>query len=113
MDLSASSFLSGAIMLGFWAIGLFFFRFWRKTRDGLFAAFAAAFWVLGIERIVLLLTDPEHEMRPLVYLIRFFAFLLIAVAIFYKNRARRARPGTPPPAAAETGPGAGADADRG
>ena len=83
-------------MLGFWAIGLFFFRFWRKTRDGLFGIFAGAFWVLAIERILLLVTNPEHELRPLAYLIRFFAFLLIAVAIFQKNRARRTRPPASP-----------------
>lgn len=88
-------------MLGFWAIGLFFFRFWRKTRDGLFGIFAGAFWVLGIERIVLLLTNPEHELRPLAYLIRFFAFLLIAMAIFQKNRSRRPRAEAP----REAGPG--------
>lgn len=76
-------------MLGFWAIGLFFFRFWWKTRDALFGAFAAAFWVLGIERVVLLLTRSDHELRPLVYLIRLSAFLLIATAIFLKNRRRR------------------------
>lgn len=75
--------------MGFWAIGYFFFRFWKKTGDGLFAAFSAAFWVLSMERLVLLLTDPTDERRPLVYLIRFFAFLLISFAIFLKNRPKR------------------------
>ena len=91
-------------MLGFWAIGLFFFRFWRKTRDTLFCTFAAAFWVLAIERLVLFLTNPESEVRPLVYLIRFFAFLLIAVAIFAKNRPRRTR-SEPPPQQPQAQPG--------
>jgi hypothetical protein len=81
-----SYFISGAIMLGLSAIGFFFYRFWRKTRDPLFAAFSASFWVLAVERIVLLLTDPSHELRYYVYLIRLFAFLLIIFAIFQKNR---------------------------
>ena len=41
------TFLWGASALGCWVIGLFFLRFWRNTRDRLFAFFAAAFWVLG------------------------------------------------------------------
>lgn len=80
----------GAILLGYWAIGMFFFRYWRKTRDGLFGAFAAAFWILAIERLVLLLTDPLNELRPLLYLIRFFGFLVILAAIIGKNWTRRA-----------------------
>lgn len=75
-------------MLGYLAVGFFFFRFWRKTRDSLFGVFAASFWVLAVERIVLLMTNPEHELRPFVYLIRFSAFMLILVAIYLKNRRR-------------------------
>ncbi|MGZ8901468.1 MAG: DUF5985 family protein, partial [Limisphaerales bacterium] len=35
-----SQFLSGGIMVAFLASGYFFFRFWQKTRDSLFAVFA-------------------------------------------------------------------------
>jgi hypothetical protein len=85
--------MSGGIMVGFLAIGFFFFRFWRKTRDSLFGVFAASFWVLAVERVVLLITTrgvgPDsliHEQRPYVYLIRFFAFMLIIAAFWLKNR---------------------------
>jgi hypothetical protein len=88
-----SQFLSGGIMVGFLAIGFFFLRFWQKTRDSLFAVFAASFWVLAVERVLLLATaagfqpDGEtHELRPYVYLIRFFAFMLIIAAFLLKNR---------------------------
>jgi hypothetical protein len=88
-----SQFLSGGIMVGFLAIGLFFLRFWQKTHDSLFAVFAASFWVLAIERVLLLATagslqpaSEVHEMRPYVYLIRFFAFMLIIAAFLLKNR---------------------------
>ena len=93
MGIIISHFMSGGIMVGFLAIGFFFFRFWKKTRDSLFAVFAASFWVLAAERVVLLMTavgtGPDsliHEQRPYVYLIRFFAFLLIIAAFLLKNR---------------------------
>jgi hypothetical protein len=92
-----SQFLSGGIMMGFLAIGYFFFRFWQKTRDNLFAVFAATFWVLSIERVLLLATaagldadSKVHEQRAYVYFIRFFAFLLIILAFLLKNRRPRA-----------------------
>ena len=91
-----SQFISGGIMMAFLAIGYFFFRFWQKTRDSLFAVFAASFWVLSIERILLLATasgfDPASELqerRPYVYYIRFFAFMLIIAAFLLKNRRAR------------------------
>jgi hypothetical protein len=83
-----SLFLSGGIMVGFLAIGFFFFRFWQKTHDTLFATFAVSFWILALERLVLLATSPTHELRPYVYLIRFTAFMLLIVAIWNKNRRR-------------------------
>ena len=48
-----NQFLHGAIMMGFLVGALFFLRFHRSTRERLFAIFAAAFFVLAIERIVL------------------------------------------------------------
>jgi hypothetical protein len=91
MTVLISQFLSGAIMLGFLAIGFFFLRFWRKTSDSLFAVFAASFWVLALERVLLLATTRQeetsyHEFRPYVYFVRFAAFMLIIVAFWLKNR---------------------------
>ena len=87
-----SQFMSGGIMLGCLACGFFFLRFWQKTRDSLFAVFAAAFWILAVERVFLLATvnpvDPSgiHELRGYVYWFRFVAFSLIISAIVMKNR---------------------------
>jgi hypothetical protein len=83
---SLTQFISGGIALGYWAIGVFFLRFWRKTRDPLFRVFAVAFWILCFERILLLIVRPEDEMRPYVYIVRFAAFMLLAAGIIYKNR---------------------------
>ena len=48
-------FLSGAITMGFLVAGFFFLRFWKRTRDSLFLAFAAAFWLLGLAQALLAL----------------------------------------------------------
>jgi hypothetical protein len=44
------NFLAGAVTFGFLVSALFFLRFWRSTRDGLFMAFALAFGLLGLSR---------------------------------------------------------------
>jgi hypothetical protein len=79
-------FLSGALTMGFLVAGLFFLRFWTRTRDGLFLAFALAFWLLGLTQAILALGGIPVEERSWVYLIRASAFLLILVSIFMKNR---------------------------
>jgi len=81
--------LGGAILLGAWAVALFFFRFWRKTRDRLFIYFASAFLLLGVERIILAFLNQESEYKSYVYLIRLAAFLLITFAIIAKNSRTR------------------------
>jgi hypothetical protein len=84
-----SLLINGAVMMGFCVTGLFFLRFWRKTRDRLFLLFAASFFVLGFNRLGLALSEPDHEKRDIFYLIRFLAFVLILFAILDKNRATR------------------------
>ena len=69
-----------------WVIGLVFLRFWRRTADGLFALFSAAFWLLALSWLLLALFSPTEESRPYVYAIRLVAFLLIIVAVVQKNR---------------------------
>jgi hypothetical protein len=78
----------GAILLGCWAIGLFFFRYWRQTRQRLFRYFGAAFWLLAGERVLLLSVSPIHEFHPYIYSVRLIAFLLIIFAIVDENRTR-------------------------
>jgi hypothetical protein len=80
-------FLSGAVAFGFLVCGLFFLRFWRRTRDELFVAFALAFAVLGVVQAVLALANIPTEERGPIYLFRLLAFVIILFAIFRKNRA--------------------------
>jgi hypothetical protein len=68
------------------AAGLFFFRFWRESRERLFAFFGAAFWVLALSWAMLALIDPSSETRPYVYAIRLLAFLLMIAGMVDKNR---------------------------
>lgn len=83
-------FLSGAITMGCLAAGLFFLRFWKRTRDQLFIAFAAAFWLLGLVQAILALAEIPAEERSWIYLLRLAAFALIIASITAKNcRARR------------------------
>jgi hypothetical protein len=69
-----------------WFNGLFFFRFWRESRDELFAFFGGAFWLLGLSWAFLSVFSPGEDARPYVYGLRLVAFLLIIVAIVRKNR---------------------------
>ena len=80
------AFLSGAVTTGFVIAGLFFLRFWSRTRDGLFLAFAFAFWLLGLNQGLIALTDMPVEERTPLYLLRLAAFGLIIVSIWKKNR---------------------------
>ena len=82
-------FLSGAVALGFFICGLFFLRFWRRTRDQLFLAFALAFALLGTGQSILALANIPTEERGSIYLIRLTAFALILFAILRKNRSAR------------------------
>lgn len=79
------NFLSGAIMLGFGAAGLFFYKFYRKTDDRLFQYFAVSFWLLACERFLLFILEPVSEHAVYVYLVRLLAYSLIIYAFVEKN----------------------------
>lgn len=82
-------FINGLLSAGFLMAALFFLRFWRRTRDRLFAAFAAAFALLAIAQPLPMLTGVPSESQATIYLIRLAAYLLIIWAILSKNLQRR------------------------
>lgn len=82
-------FLQGVSAAAAWAAGLFFLRFWRDSRDTLFALFGAAFWLLALSWTLLALISPTEESRPYIYTLRLVAFLLIIAATVEKNRPKR------------------------
>jgi hypothetical protein len=79
-------FLSGLIAMGFLIAGLFFFKFWRRTADALFAFFALAFWVLALNQTLTAFSRIPLEERTWLYLLRLIAFVLILIGIALKNR---------------------------
>ncbi|MBI3898961.1 MAG: hypothetical protein HY308_11795 [Gammaproteobacteria bacterium] len=90
--------LLGAIATASLVIGLFFFRFWRSTRDRFFLFFATSFWIEAGNRVLLGLTGGLREDTPWYYLIRLVAYSLIVIAILDKNRPwrkmRKKKPGS-------------------
>ena len=85
-DLAAM--LSGAIAAGHLVAGLFFLRFWTRTRDRLFLAFAAAFWLLAANQLLVGVYGSSAEKQAPLYLLRLVAFGLIILAIVRKNTKR-------------------------
>lgn len=81
--------LAGAIVAGYAVAALFFLRFWRTTRDRLFALFALAFGVLTINRVGMGVYDPTGAQGDHLLWVRLCAFGLILLAILDKNRSRR------------------------
>ena len=79
--------LSGAIAAGWLVAGLFFFRFWRHTRDRFFLWFALSFWLEAFNRVALGLAGTQED-SPAIYALRVVAYGLILLAIWQKNRPR-------------------------
>jgi hypothetical protein len=84
---TAGTLISGLIMAGYLVIGLFFLRFSRQAQDRLFGYFAAAFWILALQRGMLTFLATDERVTLLLYALRAFAFLIIIYAIVDKNRA--------------------------
>lgn len=79
-------FLVGAITTQYLVASLFFYQYSEKTSDVFFKYFSVSFILLAVERIVWLWLGNADEFRPIVYLFRLAAFLLIIAAVFLKNR---------------------------
>lgn len=83
------NFIAGLVTAGYLVAALFFLKFWRRVRDGLFLAFAAAFALLAIHQATLAWLGIENEQLSGLYLVRLLAFLLIIGAILRKNLSGR------------------------
>ncbi len=79
-------FLSGAVAMGYLTAALFFIRFWKKTRDRLFLAFAVAFVLFALNQCLALWLGAADERIGYIYMVRVLGFLLILAAIVDKNR---------------------------
>jgi hypothetical protein len=80
------TFVLGAVAATSSIAGLFFFRFWRTTRDRFFLAFACAFWALALQWTLQAALDLPSESLYYLFTLRLVAFVLILLAIVDKNR---------------------------
>ena len=78
-------FFAGILVLGFAVAGLFFFRFYKQSRDRLFLLFGISFMMMAVNRLALAFTGAVIENQMFLYIIRLAAFVLILVAIVDKN----------------------------
>ncbi len=81
----AEAFLSGMVTMGFLLSGLFFFRFWSRTRDRLFALFGIAFWLMAANQVVSHAFGFPEQQLFWAYLLRVIAYLLLIAGIVAKN----------------------------
>lgn len=84
-----NAFFQGGCTLACFAIGVFFLRFWRVTRDRLFLFFMAGFWAFAVHWVGLRALDATDESRHWFYVVRLAAFTLIAIGVIDKNRRTR------------------------
>ena len=85
-------FVAGAMSAGYTMAGLFFLRFWARTRDKLFATFAVAFWLMALNQAVAGFSRHAHAENSAAYLLRLAAFVLIIFAVLSKNGRRDSAP---------------------
>ncbi|HEY0843875.1 MAG TPA: DUF5985 family protein [Noviherbaspirillum sp.] len=85
---SFNGILTGAIAMASATISLFFFSYWKSTRDRFFVFFGTSFLLEAINRILLGVTSMHGEDEPAYYLIRLVAYALILIAILDKNRGK-------------------------
>jgi hypothetical protein len=78
-------FLAGAVTLGYLASSAFFLRFWRRTHERLFLAFALAFSFLALNQVVSAFLEANDERTLYAYGLRVIGFILILAAIVDKN----------------------------
>jgi len=84
--MNAMALANGAVIMGHIIAALFFVKFWRRTHDRLFLAFASAFLLMGLVPLLTsLMQVPREEQSPF-YLLRLAAFLIIICAIAAKSR---------------------------
>lgn len=81
-----NDFLGGAVVMGLTVAAVFFLKFWRRSRDSLFLAFAGAFMLLAIVQTLLTTANFPAEELSWLYLLRLAAFLLILGGFWGKNR---------------------------
>jgi hypothetical protein len=69
-----ADFLSGAVSMGFFIAAGFFFRFWRESRDRLFAFFATAFFLMALDHPGTTWIGHGYNLTVLPYIVRLLSY---------------------------------------
>ena len=84
-----NTFLLGGIAVASAAVGLFFFDYWRNSRDRFFLFLTASFWIEAANRTSMAIAGTWSEAAEGNYLVRLLSYGLILIAIWDKNRPGR------------------------
>jgi Family of unknown function (DUF5985) len=78
----------GVLAMASLVAALFFLRFWRESRDRLFAFFALAFAGLAANWTGLAIIDQptDEAQQEYAYIVRLVAFVILIIGIIDKNR---------------------------
>jgi len=82
------TFMWGVLTMASLTASLFFLRFWRASRERLFAFFALAFALLAANWTGLALIDnpTDEASQEYAYVVRLVAFVILIIGIIDKNR---------------------------
>lgn len=80
-----NQFLYGMNTMGFLTAGLFFWRFWHKSADALFVAFAAAFLLFALDQFFHALEATATASVDWAFFFRLAGFGLLIFAVMRKN----------------------------
>jgi hypothetical protein len=82
------TFVWGILAMASLIATLFFLRYWRASRERLFAFFALAFAGLAANWTGLAIIDQptDEAQQKYAYVVRLVAFLILLIGIFDKNR---------------------------
>jgi hypothetical protein len=80
---TVAAYLYGILTAASLIAALFFLRFWRRSRDGLFCCFALAFVLMAGNNALSAFVGGDQY--PAIYLLRLAAFGLIIFGILRKN----------------------------
>jgi hypothetical protein len=85
--LAAKLMLHGFIVAEQLFLVVCFYRFWRASRERLFAFFAAGFALMAVHRVLLgLMTDSIRlEAQTTIFLVRLLSYVLILAGVVAKN----------------------------
>jgi len=83
------AFVWGVLTMACLVVALFFFQYWRTSRDRLFIYFSVAFTAMALDWLGHVMLTQADPIRSDVYALRLFAFVVILIAIIDKNRQGR------------------------